>query len=104
MSFLAEADLEPGLLDQLRRLGYGIVSEAAIDRINPHIPSEARQDAPKQIVVSASPSLFEENRRLHANASGLRTSFDQAPFLPLATMGQAKILSSFFSTRLASFL
>ena len=36
MSFLAEADLEPGLLDQLRRLGYGIVSEAAIDRINPH--------------------------------------------------------------------
>jgi len=37
----------------------------AIDRLNPHIPAQARHDALMQVVASKSPSLIEENRRLH---------------------------------------
>jgi type I restriction enzyme, R subunit len=39
--------------------------QAAIDRLNPRIPPEARQDALKQVIAAGSPSLIEENRRLH---------------------------------------
>jgi type I restriction enzyme R subunit len=90
MSFLTEADIEAALLDQLAELGYQIATEAeigpdgtkpereafsdvlllhrlttAIDRLNPDIPPAARADALKQVLASASPSLEEENRRLH---------------------------------------
>jgi len=88
MSFLTEADIEAALLEQLGQLGYQIATEAqigpdgthpereafsdvlllgrltaAIDRLNPDIPPEARADALKQVVASASPSLEEEKRR-----------------------------------------
>ena len=90
MTFFTEADLESALLAQLAELGYQTATEAeigpdgtqpereafsdvlllgrltaAIDRLNPDIPLEARADALKQVVASASPSLEEENRRLH---------------------------------------
>ncbi|WP_416799483.1 type I restriction endonuclease subunit R [Ciceribacter azotifigens] len=41
----------------------------AVDRLNPHIPPEARADALKKLVAAESPSLVEENRRLHAAIS-----------------------------------
>jgi type I restriction enzyme R subunit len=39
--------------------------EAAIDRLNSHIPVDAREDAVRQVVATQTPSLVEENRRLH---------------------------------------
>ncbi|MEK7266019.1 MAG: type I restriction endonuclease subunit R [Pseudomonadota bacterium] len=39
--------------------------EAAVARINPAIPADARAAAIKQILVSETPSLVEENRRIH---------------------------------------
>ena len=90
MAYLSEADIEAMLLEQLEGLGYARLSDAvigpdgsapereaysdvllvgrleqAIDRLNPDIPPEARHDALKKIVASESPSLIEENRRLH---------------------------------------
>ena len=90
MSFLSEAELEEILLQLFERLGYrrgtdaeigpdGFSPEresyghvilekrliAAIDRLNPHIPIEARWDAIKGLVKTETPSLVEENRRLH---------------------------------------
>ena len=90
MAFLSEAELEELLLRHFERLGYvrstdaeigpdGTSSEresygdvilqrrlvAAIEKLNPHIPSEAGQDAFKSIVATVTPSLVEENRRLH---------------------------------------
>ncbi len=90
MAFISEADVEAALLEQLESLGYARLAdaiagpdgsaseretyseviltgrlEAAIDRLNPHIPSDARQDALKKIVAVETPSLIEENRRLH---------------------------------------
>ena len=90
MAFLSEAELEEMLLQNFERLGYqrstdaeigpdGTSAEresygdvilqgrliAAIERLNPHIPSEARQDAFKSLVATVTPSLVEENRRLH---------------------------------------
>ncbi len=90
MPYISEADIERALLEQLGDLGYSVRSdfqigpdapaperaaytdvlllgrlEAAIDRLNPQIPPEARQDALRQVLASASPSLIEENRRLH---------------------------------------
>ena len=41
----------------------------AVDRLNPHVPVEARQDALKKLVAAESPSVVEENRRLHAAIS-----------------------------------
>lgn len=38
---------------------------AAIDRLNPAIPAEARHDALKKVIAAETPSLIEENRRLH---------------------------------------
>ena len=90
MAFLSEAELEESLLQDFERLGYerstdaeigpdGTSSEresygdvilrrrliAAIEKLNPHIPSEARLDAFKSLVATVTPSLVEENRRLH---------------------------------------
>ena len=39
--------------------------EAAVDRLNPRIPPEARAEALKAVYDAETPSLIEENRRLH---------------------------------------
>ena len=90
MAFLSEAELEELLLQNFERLGYerstdaeigpdGTSSErenygdvilqrrlvAAIEKLNADIPSEARQDAFKSLLATVTPSLVEENRRLH---------------------------------------
>ena len=89
MAFLSEAALEQLVLDQLGALGYACASEAeigpdgtaperesnsdvillkrlaaAIDRLNPTIPAEARGDALRKVLATEMPSLIEENRRL----------------------------------------
>ena len=91
MAFLSEAAVEQALLDQLRGLGYAIASddtigpdgsaperdshdavilqkrlEAAVLRLNPQLPPEARADATRKLTQSVFPSLLEENRRIHA--------------------------------------
>ncbi len=38
---------------------------AAVDRLNPAIPSDARAEAIKQLTSAVTPSLVEENRRIH---------------------------------------
>ncbi|MGP1395451.1 MAG: type I restriction endonuclease subunit R [Inquilinaceae bacterium] len=90
MVFLSEADVEALVLDQLGRLGYATSSDAdigpdgkapereayadvvlakrlvaAIERLNPTIPAEARSDALRKVLATERPSLIEENRRLH---------------------------------------
>ena len=90
MVFLSEAELEELLIQHFERLGYehntdaaigpdGTAPErehygdvilqsrlvAAIERLNPNIPPEARQDAFKFLMATFAPSLVEENRRLH---------------------------------------
>lgn len=39
--------------------------EAAVERLNPHVPAEARAEAVRQLMVTETPSLVEENRRIH---------------------------------------
>ncbi|MEQ9345660.1 MAG: type I restriction endonuclease subunit R [Thalassospira sp.] len=101
MAFISEADVEAMLLDQLGGLGYTRLAdtiagpdgsapereaysdavlmgrlEAAVDRLNPHIPSEARHDALKKVIAAEKPSLIEENRRLHrAMVEGIDVEF-----------------------------
>jgi type I restriction enzyme R subunit len=101
MSYLSEADVEQLLLEQLQTLGYnhlpdGIASpdgtaperesysdvilsqrlRSALDRLNPGIPPEARDDAFKKLIATAMPSLVEENRRLHkALTEGIDVEF-----------------------------
>ena len=90
MAYLSEAVVEQTLLDQLGALGYQIASDAkigpdgkapereayaevilqkrlvaAIERLNPAIPAEARGDALRRVLATERPSLTEENRRLH---------------------------------------
>ena len=90
MAFLSEAAVEEALLEQLRALGYSIEREedigpdghrpereshtevilkprfeAAVARLNPGLPPEARQEAVRRVMQSELPSLLEENRRLH---------------------------------------
>jgi len=90
MAFLSEAEIEDALLDQLRALGYRIEREdeigpdgrrpereshdevvlrkrfeAAVARLNPGVPLEARLDAVRKVTQSELPSLLEENRRIH---------------------------------------
>ncbi len=87
---LTEAEVEGVLLEQLAELGYSCLNDAvsgpdgpspereaysdtilsgrlraAIARLNPQIPEDAREDALRRIVASDRPSLIEENRRLH---------------------------------------
>ena len=90
MAPLSESALEEAVLDRLAGLGYvrardaeigpdGSAPEreaygdtllagrlaAAIARLNPHIPEEARGDALRKVLASERPTLVEENRRLH---------------------------------------
>lgn len=91
MATLTEADVEGVLLEHLQALGYtclidtvtsnpdGPVPErdaysdvlllkrlrAAVSKLNPHIPSEAQEEAIRKIVSVERPTLIEENRRLH---------------------------------------
>lgn len=90
MAFIAEADIEALVLGQLIGLGYAVSSDAeigpdgkapereayaevvlgkrlsaAIERLNPSIPAEARGDALRKVLATEKPSLIEENRRLH---------------------------------------
>ena len=96
-----EGTVESAALDYLRELGYKtthgniIAPEAqkpermsygdvvlvgrlkdAIERLNPMIPTEAQADALRFVLQSGSPSLIEENRRLHkAIVEGVSVEF-----------------------------
>ena len=49
---------------------------AAIDRLNQHIPAEAREEALRKVIAVERPSLIEENRRLHrALVEGIDVQF-----------------------------
>lgn len=90
MAYLSEAAVERVVLDQLAGLGYAIATDAgigpdgkaperdaygdavlvrrltaAIEKLNPAIPAEARGDALRKVLATEMPSLIEENRRLH---------------------------------------
>jgi type I restriction enzyme R subunit len=90
MAYLSEADVEQIVLERLSALGYAVLRDpdigpdgrapereayadvilqkrliAAIARLNPAIPAEARGDALRKILATEHPSLTEENRRLH---------------------------------------
>lgn len=90
MAYLSEAAIEQMALDQLSSLGYAVSSDAeigpdgnspereayadvvlvkrlvaAIERLNPTIPFEARGDALRKVLATEKPSLVEENRRIH---------------------------------------
>ena len=90
MAFLSEAQLETALLAQLGALGYACAADdvigpdgrhpereaydevvlkarltAAVARLNPALPPEARADAIRRLTQSELPNLLEENRRLH---------------------------------------
>ena len=90
MAFLTEAQLEQALMAQLASLGYETVSDddigpdgpsparhaydevvlearlhAAVARLNPRIPEEARLEAARRLTQFELPVLLEENRRLH---------------------------------------
>ncbi|MCC6916398.1 type I restriction endonuclease subunit R [Nitrosomonas sp.] len=90
MAFLSEADVEAGLIEQLKTLGWSAAHDEVIGpdgsaqereshdevvlkkrledvvaRLNPGLPLEARQDAVRRVMQSELPSLLEENRRLH---------------------------------------
>ncbi len=101
MAFITEAEVETMLLEQLVSLGYSHATDAvigpdgatpereaysdvillgrltaAIDRLNPRIPAEARHDALKKVIAAETPSLIEENRRLHkAMVEGIDVEF-----------------------------
>jgi type I restriction enzyme R subunit len=90
MAYLLEAEVEALVLDQLGDHGYAVSSDAeigpdgkasereayadvvlikrlvaAIEKLNPAIPAEARGDALRKVLATEKPSLVEENRRLH---------------------------------------
>jgi type I restriction enzyme, R subunit len=90
MAFLSEAEVEQSLLEQMLRLGYTEAREeiigpdgqaperdshdevilkgllqAALARLNPHLPIEAQQEVTRRFLQSELPVLLEENRRLH---------------------------------------
>ncbi|MFQ5564541.1 MAG: type I restriction endonuclease subunit R [Parvularculaceae bacterium] len=67
--FLDPSDIAPDG-DAPERAAYADVIlekrlEAAVARLNPSIPEDAREAAIKQLLVSETPSLVEENRRIH---------------------------------------
>jgi type I restriction enzyme, R subunit len=52
------------------RLAYGDVLlsgilAAAVERLNPNVPADAREQAIRQLSITETPSLVEENRRIH---------------------------------------
>jgi type I restriction enzyme R subunit len=90
MAKLTESHVEEATLEWLREQGwqvtYGIVASpdgaapergsnadvilplrlaAAVERLNPGIPADARADAIRKVMAVELPSLIEENRRLH---------------------------------------
>lgn len=90
MAKLTESHVEEATLEWLREQGwqvaYGITASpdgtapergsnadvvlplrlaAAVDRLNPGIPAEARADAIRKVMAVELPSVIEENRRLH---------------------------------------
>lgn len=90
MAWLSEADVEQLVLDRLSALGYAVLSDAeigpdgttpereaysdtllfkrltaAIEKLNPSIPLEARGDALRKILATEHAALPQENRRLH---------------------------------------
>ncbi|HHS88788.1 MAG TPA: type I restriction endonuclease subunit R [Rhodobacteraceae bacterium] len=90
MTFLTEDDIEKALIAQFADLGYANLPdavigpdgtaperasygdvilrkrlEAAVARLNPNIPADAREEAIKRVIGAESASLVEENRRLH---------------------------------------
>jgi type I restriction enzyme R subunit len=101
MAFITEADVEAAMLEQFSGLGFTCLTDAvagpdgsapereayadvvlharlkaAIDRLNPLIPAEAREEALKKIIAVEKPSLIEENRRLHqALCEGIKVEF-----------------------------
>jgi type I restriction enzyme R subunit len=87
---IAESHVEEAALEWLRGLGYSIAEgpdiapdtakseresygdvvlierlKKAIARLNPALPSEAQADALRRVLQTETPSLVEENRRLH---------------------------------------
>jgi type I restriction enzyme R subunit len=87
---IAESHIEEAALAWLRELGYSVAGgqdiapdshrserasygdvilvdrlKAAVARLNPALPEDARADAFRRILQTESPSLIEENRRLH---------------------------------------
>ncbi|MFN3612777.1 type I restriction endonuclease, partial [Tepidimonas sp.] len=49
-------------------LGLQVLSEilsAAVERLNPNVPADARELAIRQLSITETPSLVEENRRIH---------------------------------------
>ena len=90
MAFVSEDTVEAILLEQLEKLGFARRAdsvagpdgscperstysdvilmkrlEEAIERLNQNIPADARQDAIRKVITADTPSLIEENRRLH---------------------------------------
>jgi type I restriction enzyme, R subunit len=90
MSTIAESHVEEAALAWLEELGYGVANgiligpdgstperasygdvilagrvKAAIARLNPHLKADTREDVFRKILQSETPSLTEENRRLH---------------------------------------
>jgi type I restriction enzyme, R subunit len=90
MPYLSESAIEQTVLEQFAKLGYAVSSDAeigpdgkspereayadvvlakrltaAIERLNPAIPAEARGDALRKVFATERPALVEENRRLH---------------------------------------
>ncbi len=90
MSYLAESDVENTALEWFAGLGYAVLHgpniapdgaaqervsydqpllegrlRAALERLNPHLPPAALEEALRRLQQSETPSLVEENRRLH---------------------------------------
>ena len=50
--------------------------QAALTRINPHLPSEAHEQAARRVLVSSEPGLFQSNRAFHkALANGVDVEY-----------------------------
>jgi type I restriction enzyme, R subunit len=90
MAYLSEAAVEELVLNELRDLGYAVAQDAeigpdgkaseresyadvlltrrlaaAIEKLNPSIPAVVQRDALRMIRATESPTLVEENRRIH---------------------------------------
>ena len=90
MSGFAESEVEEAALEWLSGLGYGVVHgpvispdgpnperisydtvllierlRTALKRLNPHLPAETLENVLRKLQQSETPSLIEENRRLH---------------------------------------
>jgi len=105
MAFLSEAEIEQSLLEQLQGLGYATASEEdigpdghrpereshdevvlrrrfedAVERLNPGVPPEARQDAIRRVVQAVRASRFDVHDP-HGLISGAPRIADAQAFL-----------------------